>query len=163
MTEVKKEYLASRVQSASPMELVRMLYEGALDSVNKALTYLQSGQIQERGQAITKASEIINELRVSLRPVADNAYSGNLAELYGYMQHRLLRAHLEKSEPMLSEVARLLQCLLDGWVSAMQSQQANPRGADLVDDEPSRQVPLPPPSYFENAMAGAEAGRSWQF
>lgn len=163
MTEVKKEYLASRVQSATPMELVRMLYEGALDSVNKALTYLQSGQVQERGQCITKASEIINELRVSLRPIADNEYSSNLAELYGYMQHRLLRAHVEKSEAMLSEVSRLLQCLLDGWVGAMRSQQANLKAVDLLDNEPLRQAAPPPPSYFESTMAGAEAGRSWQF
>ena len=161
MTEVKKEYLASRVQSASPMELIRMLYEGALDSVNKALEHLRAGQVMERGQAVTKASEIINELRVSLRPTADNEYSSNLAELYGYMQHRLLHAHVEQSEAMLSEVSRLLKCLLDGWVGAMRSQQANAKSIEAVDNALSKH-PAPPP-YFEAAMATAESARSWQF
>ena len=162
MTEAKKEYLASRVHAAPPMELIRMLYEGALDAVNKASEHLRGGRIMERGQSITKASEIINELRFSLRPVAENDYSSNLAELYGYMQHRLLHAHVEASEATLSEVSRLLKCLLDGWVGAMQSQQAGVKPRERFDDE-STGKPLPPPTYFETSMAGAEAGRSWQF
>ena len=162
MTEVKKEYLASRVQSASPMELVRMLYEAALDSVNKASEHLRAGRVMERGQAITKASEIINELRFSLRPVADNEYSNNLAELYGYMQHRLLHGHVEQSEAMLSEVSRLLKCLLDGWVGAIRSQQTKTKPVDVLDDD-SPERSAAPPRYFETALASAETGRSWQF
>ena len=161
MTEVKREYLASQVQSASPMELVRMLYEAALGSVNKAMDHLRAGQIMERGLAITKASEIINELRVSLRPVADNEYSNNLAELYGYMQHRLLRAHVEQSEAKLSEVSRLLKCLLDGWVGAMRS-QVHAKPVDVLDDDRAERH-APPPPYFETTLATAESGRSWQF
>ena len=86
----QKEYLAIRIETASPMELVRILYEGAVQSVEEAIRALHSGDILGRGQAINKAIEILAELRVSLRRDVEEQYSNTLAELYGYIQHQLI-------------------------------------------------------------------------
>jgi flagellar protein FliS len=116
----QKEYLAIRIASASPMELVRILYEGALQSVHEAIRTLHSGDILGRGQAINKAIEILAELRVSLRLDVQEQYSNTLAELYGYIQHQLIRAHAEQSAGLLEEAVRLLNTLLEGWSGAME-------------------------------------------
>ena len=116
----QKEYLAIRISTASPMELVRILYEGAVQSVHEAIRALHSGDITNRGQAINRAIEILAELRVSLRRDAQEQYSNTLAELYGYIQHQLIRAHAEQSESLLQEVLRLLNTLLEGWSGAME-------------------------------------------
>jgi flagellar protein FliS len=102
------------------MELVRILYEGAVQSVQEAVRALNSGDILARGQAINKAIEILAELRVSLRRDVQEQYSNTLAELYGYIQHQLIRAHAEQSESKLQEAARLLGTLLEGWSGAME-------------------------------------------
>ena len=120
----QKEYLAIRIATASPMELVRMLYEGAIQSVAEAIRALHSGDILGRGQAINKAIEILAELRVSLRRDVEEQYSNTLAELYGYIQHQLIRAHAEQSETLLQEASRLLTTLLEGWAGAIEKSNA---------------------------------------
>src|SRR5579864_2006072 len=110
-TSTQNGYLAERVLSASPMELVRMLYEGALSSVDLAIEMLRAGEIIARGKAIAKATDIINELRASLRKGPQPEYASRLAELYGYMIVRLQEAHSKKSERPLAEVSRLLRSL----------------------------------------------------
>ena len=120
----QKEYLAFRIGTASPMELVRILYEGAVQSVQEAIGALHSGDILARGQAVNKAIEILAELRVSLRRDVQEQYSNTLAELYGYIQHQLIRAHAEQSESLLQEAARLLNTLLEGWAGAMERSAA---------------------------------------
>jgi flagellar protein FliS len=162
MIDASREYIAGKVLSASPMELIRILYETALDSVNKAIFYLHSGDILERGRAITKANEAIAELKVSLRPVDDNNYSKNLEGLYAYMERQLFKAHVEKSEAILNEVSRLLTVLLEGWTSAMKTQQGSDEQMEMFASEPVTQA-NPSTPYQDNSPATVESGRSWQF
>jgi len=162
MTNVNREYMANRVLAASPMELVKILYETAVDSVNKAIFYLETGQILERGNAITKAVEAISELRAALRPVEDSDYSKNLEALYAYMQRQLMKAHMEKSAPILSEVSRLLTVLLEGWSEAMKSQE---KSAGSEAPTVAGRGPMMPESmaYLQSSQTVLESGRSWQF
>ena len=158
----QKEYLAVRIASASPMELVRILYEGALQSVHEAIRALHSGDILARGQAINKAIEILAELRVSLRLDVQEQYSNTLGELYGYIQHQLIRAHAEQSESLLEEVLRLLNTLLEGWSGAMEksnvSQEAGRAGeADSAGDP----VTVANPYSLESPGLRLES-RTWQ-
>ena len=125
-TTCQKEYLAIRIATASPMELVCILYEGAVQSVEEAIRALQSGDILSRGRAVNKAIEILAELRMSLRRDVEEQYSNTLAELYGYIQHQLIRAHAEQSENLLQEASRLLSTLLEGWSGAIEKSHAVP-------------------------------------
>src|SRR5665213_1491121 len=123
-TNPHKEYLASRVAAATPVELTRMLYEGAIQAVEEALTAQRGGDILARGNAVTKAVQILGELRFSLRRGVAPQYCDTLSGLYGYLQNRLIQAHAEKSESMLQEVLQLVQTLLEGWIGAMHNLDA---------------------------------------
>jgi flagellar biosynthetic protein FliS len=96
-----------------------------VQSVHEAVRALHSGDILARGQAVNKAIEILAELRVSLRRDVEDQYSNTLAELYGYIQHQLIRAHAEQSESKLQEALRLLNTLLEGWSGAMEKSDAS--------------------------------------
>lgn len=110
-------YLESRILSADGVELVRILYQAALESVEKARRHLKEGDIAARSREITRAAAVLSELAVSLDLDAGGALSRNLLELYDYMQRRLLEANFLQSEPILAEVSRLLATLLEGWMS----------------------------------------------
>lgn len=58
--------LETRILAATPMELVRMLYDGALEAVRAARGHLAAGRIPERGKSVAKAVEILTELAGSL-------------------------------------------------------------------------------------------------
>ena len=96
-----------------------MLYEGALQAVQQALSAHRSGDILARGNSVTKAVQILGELRFSLRREIAPQYCDLLGGLYSYLQRRLIQAHAERSEAMLQESVSLLQTLLEGWIGAM--------------------------------------------
>src|SRR3984885_9278840 len=123
-TDPHKEYVVSRVAAATPVELTRMLYEGAVQAVREALTAHRGGDILARGNAVTKAVQILGELRFSLRRDVAPQYCDTLSGLYGYLQNRLIQAHAEKSESILQEVLKLIQTLLEGWIGAMGNLEA---------------------------------------
>ena len=162
-----QEYISSRVASATPVELTRMLYEGAVQAVREAVTAHRGGDILARGNAVTKAVEILGELRFSLRREVAPQYCDTLSGLYGYLQNRLIQAHAEKSESMLQEVAGLIQTLLEGWIGAMHNLSA-------LDSAVARDPEIGFPGERPEAAASAASNpysskaaepqnRSWQF
>ena len=108
-------YLESRVFSADPVELIRMLYQGALDAVREARRCLAAGEIAARSRSITKAWEILMELTGALDRERGGEISGRLAQLYEYLQRRLLDANLQQSDAPLAEAEGLLTTLLEAW------------------------------------------------
>lgn len=153
MTEINREYLTNRVLGASPMELIRILYEAAVGSVRQAQGYLRSGEIMERGRAITKACDIISELEGSVNPNEAKEYSERLAALYGYIRRTLMTAHIEKSPLLLKEVEHLLTTLLDGWTQAMHTEAAK------AEARTTSQIS----AHFVVHSENSAVSRSWSF
>ena len=108
-------YLESRIGSANPIELVRLLYQGATGAVRDARKHLAARDIAARSRAISRAYAILTELTVSLDHRAGGDLSLRLASLYGYMQRRLLEANFQQADPPLGEVLGLLATLGEAW------------------------------------------------
>lgn len=179
-----REYLTSRVAAATPVELTRMLFETAVQAVGEAITAHRAGDILARGNAVTKAVQILGELRFSLRRDVAPQYCDTLSGLYGYLQSRLIQAHAEKSESMLQEVQRLIQTLLEGWIGAMRNLSAldspAPEGsslhasglnaaASMPHAEPKISEPMSAANAYSSPHASPVAAtteglnRSWEF
>jgi len=113
----KDAYLESRVMTADPLELVSILYEHAIRTVEDARRQLASGDIALRAKAIAKAISIIGELHGSLDHKAGGEISKNLAKLYEYMKYRLSIANLRQKDGPLEEVEKLLRTLEEAWTA----------------------------------------------
>jgi flagellar protein FliS len=118
--------LETQVYSASPLELTRMLYRGALDAIRTARRCLDAGDIEGRGKAVNRASAILLELLASLDLQAGGEVAASLSRLYDYAHRRVLAAHLEQQSAPLDEAAALLQTLLEGWEACETDQALNP-------------------------------------
>lgn len=106
------------VSTADPHKLILMLFDGAMLQVRTAGIAIAKGDIPGKGQAISKAIEIIiNGLKVSLDMNTGGDLAGRLAALYDYMGERLLYANLHNSQPALDEVSGLLASLREAWAS----------------------------------------------
>lgn len=108
-------YLESRVLSADPVELIRMLYGAATASVQEARRHLAAGAIAERARAITKACQVLTELAVSLDYEHGGEIARRLAQLYEYMGRQLIEANVRQMDAPLEEVLNLLGTLSEGW------------------------------------------------
>jgi flagellar secretion chaperone FliS len=116
-TDLRQNYMEDDVLEAGGCRLVILLYENALTAVQQAQVHLQKGDIRERSRMITRASEILNELALSVDHDAGGEISKNLVELYEYLQSLLLKANSEQIGEPLTEAASLIEPLLEAWRS----------------------------------------------
>jgi flagellar protein FliS len=108
-------YFEQMILSASPVELIRLLYRRALAAVRDARGHLREGRIAERCASINVAYAVLLELTGSL--VEDNApeLTARLRGLYIYMQERLIEANSNQADAPLVEVLSLLTTLSEAW------------------------------------------------
>jgi flagellar protein FliS len=111
-------YLEGRVLSADPLELVRMLYQGAIGAVQDARHYLADGKIAERSRSISIACDILMELDAALDHSRGGEIASRLAALYEYMHGKLLEANCRQIDRPLGEVLGLLSTLAEAWAGA---------------------------------------------
>ena len=106
----------SAVMNASPHQLIVMLFDGAHSALIRARLFLEAGQMPEKGEALSKAINIIdNGLKAGLNMDVDSDLPGNLAALYDYMVRRLLQANLRNDVEAIVEVEGLLSNIADAW------------------------------------------------
>lgn len=106
----------SAVLSASPHQLVVLLFDGALSAMKKAAILIELGDIPGKGKALSHAINIIsNGLRAGLNHDASGELAANLDSLYDYMTRRLLQANLHNDLTAIEEVAALLTNIADAW------------------------------------------------
>jgi flagellar protein FliS len=113
------------VSTASPHQLIVLLFDGALASIRAAAIAMDARETAAKGSAISKAIDIIaNGLKVSLDRDAGGDLADRLAALYDYMCDRLLFANLRDNRAALDEVGRLLNELADAWKQIGNSESA---------------------------------------
>lgn len=110
--------LETGVSDADPHRLILMLFDGALFSIATASAAIERNDIPGKGQAISKAIEIINDgLKISLDYEAGGELAERLGALYDYMTSRLIYANIHSSRPTLDEVGGLLRDIKGAWES----------------------------------------------
>jgi flagellar secretion chaperone FliS len=111
-------YLESRVHSADPVELIRILYEAAFGAVTDARRHLAAGAIAERSRSINKACAVLAELISSLDRERGGEIAQRLGQLYDYMYARLIEANRRQADAPLADVLGLLATLSEAWEGA---------------------------------------------
>ncbi|WGL29592.1 flagellar export chaperone FliS [Pectobacterium brasiliense] len=106
----------SAVMSASPHQLIVMLFDGAKSSMVRARILLEQGDIPGKGAALSKAINIItNGLKVGLDMEKGGELAENLSALYDYMTQRLMIANLHNDVKVIEEVETLLENIASAW------------------------------------------------
>jgi flagellar protein FliS len=103
-------------QSRSPLELVVMLYDGAIRFLGEALDAHERKDQWARATAVSKALAIVGELRSTLNLEEGSSVALELERLYDYMTGRLLEVTTKRDLSGLTEVRQLLVTVREGWV-----------------------------------------------
>mgnify|MGYP000862975516 CR=1 FL=1 len=119
-TAGQDRYLQIKVQTATPGQLVSMLYAGAIRFAKLAKESLAAGDLEKANTNILRVQEIVEELNLTLDLEKGGEIAANLRNLYTYMLERLLQANLKKSNEILNEVIGLLETMQDTWRQVVQ-------------------------------------------
>ena len=108
-------YREASVMTASPEQLVVMLYDGAGRFLRQAEGAMNGGGTWlQASQKLSRAEAIIDELLATL-----DMDAGEIAErlqaIYVFCKTRLIEARLERDSVRIDQVARLLGELRDAW------------------------------------------------
>ena len=129
-------YVQTQARSSSPLELVVMLYDGALRFVNDAREAHARKDLRARGRAISRALAIVSELQNTLDMEKGGEVADRLDDLYTYINSRLLDVTIKQDIAACDEVHKLLSTLREGWAQAASqppAQEPGPRrGAQVA-------------------------------
>ncbi|MDB6061224.1 MAG: flagellar export chaperone FliS [Verrucomicrobiaceae bacterium] len=115
LSQYQKVNSEAAVESASPHKLIQMLMQGCLQRIAEGRGALQRREIAAKGEAISKAINIVAGLQASLNKEVGGILPQQLDALYDYMQRRLIEANSKNSDAMLEEVAQLMRTVKEGW------------------------------------------------
>jgi flagellar protein FliS len=97
-------------------QIVSLLFDGVLGSLNAARGALARGDIASKCAAISKALKIIEEgLMTGLDTIDGGELASNLESLYDYAVNRLILANARNDDAMLMEVQRLIEPIAQSW------------------------------------------------
>ncbi|HBD9375366.1 TPA: flagellar export chaperone FliS, partial [Legionella pneumophila] len=116
-SQYKAIELQTRIETASPHELIDLLLQGARSHIATAQGNIQRNQIKEKGEHIGKAISIIEGLKMSLNHDKGGEIAENLLQLYDYIQQILLKANLKNDEDLLAQSNMLLAEVHQAWQS----------------------------------------------
>ena len=106
----------SSVDSASPHMLIKMLFDGLIQSLNAARGAMQRGDIAEKGRQLGKAVRILEEgLKGGLNPVQGGEIARNLSALYDYCVNRLTLANMRNDIALVEEEVHLITPVAQSW------------------------------------------------
>jgi flagellar protein FliS len=118
-----KSYRQISTQTASPGQLVLMLYDGAIRFLERALLGFDKEDPADFAETISnnvlRAQDIIQELNYSLDLQRGGSFASNLRDLYSYMDRRLMQSNLEKTPDGIRDVIARLSILREAWASML--------------------------------------------
>jgi flagellar secretion chaperone FliS len=165
--QAQREYLESRILSAQPAELIEMLYQVSIQSLNRAIGYLKSGDAMARSREVTRAQEAVNELMAALDHSVGASFTQTLASLYAYVQQQILKGHAGPAEEAFHRAIGILTTLQEGWngvcADLAKANQAAPHPAKYSEpeivEEPSTTSGDRSGEYYQEAVP--VASRDW--
>jgi len=121
-----QSYRRVATNTASPGQLVLMLYEGAIRFLERAQAGFQLEDPVEFNTTINdnilRAQDIIRELDFSLNVDKGGELANQLRRLYDYFDRLLLESNLRKDPAGITEVISRITVLRDAWAQMLSQQ-----------------------------------------
>jgi len=124
-TNPYKRYQQAQVETANPLDLIIMMYDGTLKFLNQAKMAIEEKKIEPAHNAIQRAHRIIDELNFSLNMEAGGEVAENLRRFYQYIDTELTKANLKKDPKIIDRIMGLLSEMKSSWVELKNAQKPN--------------------------------------
>jgi flagellar protein FliS len=140
-------YREVAIKTANPIQLIVILYDGAIQSLQEAKEHIKKKDIANRSRCLNRSVAIISELQASLNFNVGGDIAGSLDRLYTYMKQRIFQASVEQKIEPINQILGLLDGLRAAWGEvARQSNNPGPSAASahrpaLIQSIPSAEGP----------------------
>ncbi|MCT4508853.1 MAG: flagellar protein FliS [Tepidibacter sp.] len=108
---IEKEYLASRVAAANEAQLVAIVYEGLIDTLNECISNIDKKESID--DLIDKCRDILAELISTLK--GDSEVPNRYRSLYLYINNIITEGYIMKDKSKFEEAIKVITPLYEGW------------------------------------------------
>ena len=115
----RNPYANAQVNSASPEQILVLLYDAAIRDVKEAMGALEADDRMRKAKSLDHGVKVVTELLNSLRPEKAPEIAENLSNLYDFMIDRMIRSNSQNENCDLQAVLNLLSELRGAWVEAI--------------------------------------------
>lgn len=136
--DVAKMYKRKQIESAPPGHLIVMLYDAAIEKIDKCKEIIKQDKgldrIEKFHNTIVVAQNIITELTAALDMENGGEIAQNLFRLYDFMNWRLIDVNVKKDYKGLDDVREVLITLRSAWEEVKDTEireQQEPKGLNL--------------------------------
>lgn len=114
-------YQEVNVAARSPLELVVLLYDGALSAIVAARDAMESRDMVAKRKAMSKALAIVGHLQSTLNMEEGKEVAEQLDRLYLFVTDKLIECNVHGRAEALTEAHSVLTTLRDAWSTIAQS------------------------------------------
>ncbi len=119
MNQYVQQYRKASIETASREQILIMLYDGAIQFLNKAKVAMKEKKIEETHNNLIGAQNIIQEFISTLDREVAPQLADSLTSLYEYFLRRLVYANVKKKVEPIDEVLGYLKSLKATWEKAI--------------------------------------------
>ena len=148
MNNPYQNYFANQVQTASPEQVLIMLYDGAIRFLREARAAIEDGDRVGMLQKKSRVVAILTELSNTLDFEKGGEIAENLDGLYWYMIRELTKANTDDGSEAINVSENILLELRDGWVQAIEKNRPETEERASADAE----TPAPPKKRLNAAI-----------
>jgi flagellar secretion chaperone FliS len=128
LAQLAKSYQSVAITTATPGQLVLMLFDGALRFMAAAEAGFKIEDFLKRNETINnsiiRAQDILRELQDSLDMGVEGDFSPRMYALYDFMLTQLTQANLKKEAAPIAIVSNLLGQIRDAWAQMLEDSAA---------------------------------------
>ena len=139
-----KQYQTSNITTATPEKLMIMMFDGAIQFLQKAKNAIEEKKFQERSQNIEMARKIIREFMRSIDLENGNDVSKSLFKLYNKMAMKLIKANVSRNTVLIDEVMEDLTNIRWGFQKAIDIQSGITSVEEVMMEREKGLAPEPP-------------------
>ena len=129
-----KQYQTSNINTATPEKLMILLFDGALQFLQKAKTAISENNLQERAKNIEGARKIIRELMRTIDLENGIEVGKHLFVFYDKLVKMLYKVNRKRDLDMLEEVINELKTLRSAFLGAIDI-AAKEKSGSLIDSD----------------------------
>jgi flagellar secretion chaperone FliS len=146
---IARQYRELAVKSATPVGLVILLYDFAIEALIRAATEVETGNIEGRTAELNYCLSVISELQRSLNHEAGGDVARRLTDLYDVTRAKILEANIKSSQEIIERLANVLTSIREAW-QVVEEKTAGTPGMELAAEAPPMKPTATPPAPVED-------------
>lgn len=139
---IARHYRELAIKSATPVGLVILLYDFAIEALIRASMEIEAGNIEGRTAELNYCLAVLNELQRSLNFEEGGEVAKRLTDLYDVARGKILEANIRSSKEIVERLSEVLTSIRGAWQVAEEKIAGQP-GTEAAAEAPATKPAVP--------------------